>query len=151
MQARSHIHKVNSYCEIVIICTQNTPVHIKLNIFIIVQAISKFHKILMEYLMTAKWLKYHASTKSYLILKFRNMVKFYAHILRPIFSCRVTYCVSYNENFNQNRSPGLILAAKSGPPCQFQFPLQNPTKSKQATSYSWMNALHFSWYLILRS
>ena len=26
-----------------------------------------------------------------------------------------------------------------------------PMKSKQAKSYSWMNALHLSWYLILRS
>ena len=29
-------------------------------------------------------------TKSYLILKSKNVVKFYVHI-RPIFSCRVTY------------------------------------------------------------
>ena len=45
----------------------------------------------------------------------------------------------------QNRSPGLILAAKSGPPLPISVP---PTKSKQAKSYSWMNALHL---LILRS
>ena len=35
-------------------------------------------------------LKYHVSTKSYLILTFRNVVKFYVHI-RPIFSYQVTY------------------------------------------------------------
>ena len=40
--------------------------------------------------MVKNLLKYHLSTKSYLILKFRNVVKFYVHI-RPIFSCRVTY------------------------------------------------------------
>ena len=33
-------------------------------------------------------------TKSYLILKFKNVVKFYVHI-RPIFSCRVTYTGAY--------------------------------------------------------
>ena len=44
--------------------------------------------------------------------------------------------------------PRLILAAKSGPPLPILVP---PMKSKQATSYSWMNALYLSWYLILRS
>ena len=39
--------------------------------------------------MVKNLLKYHVSTKSYLSLKFRNVVKFYVHI-RPIFSCRVT-------------------------------------------------------------
>ena len=32
-------------------------------------------------------------TKRYLILKSKNVVKFYVHI-RPIFSCRVTYDVT---------------------------------------------------------
>ena len=40
--------------------------------------------------MVKTLLKYHVSTKSYLILKFRNVVKFYVHI-RPFFSCWVTY------------------------------------------------------------
>ena len=75
------------------LCTQNTPVHIKLNVFIIIQAICNLRVALDFAGMTAQvvknLLKYHVSTKSYLILKFRNVVKFYVHI-RPIFSCRVT-------------------------------------------------------------
>ena len=39
--------------------------------------------------MVKSLLDYYAYTKSYLILKFKNVVKFHVHI-RPIFSCRVT-------------------------------------------------------------
>ena len=35
-------------------------------------------------------LDYYTRTRSYLVLKSKNVVKFYVHI-RPIFSCRVTY------------------------------------------------------------
>ena len=48
----------------------------------------------------------------------------------------------------KNRSPGLTLAAKSGPPLPISVP---PAKSKTGNKYSWINALHLSWYLILRS
>ena len=40
--------------------------------------------------MVKSLLDYYAYTKSYLMLKFKNVVKFHVHI-RPIFSCRVTY------------------------------------------------------------
>ena len=45
----------------------------------------------MTALVVKNLLNFHASTKSYLILKFTNVVNFYVHI-RPIFSCRVTFC-----------------------------------------------------------
>ena len=42
--------------------------------------------------MVKRLLDYYAYTKSYLILKFKNVVKFHVHI-RPIFSCRVKYYI----------------------------------------------------------
>ena len=39
--------------------------------------------------MVKSLLDYYAYTKSYLILKSKNVIKFHVHI-RPIFSCRVT-------------------------------------------------------------
>ena len=68
--------------------------------------------------MVKNLLKYHVSTKSYLILKFRNVVKFYMHI-RSIFSCQVTFvgvslscthCVSVTlSNLNNNGFAVLIV------------------------------------------
>ena len=49
--------------------------------------------------MVKSLLDYYAYTKSYLILKFKNVVKFHVHI-RPIFSCRVTYAMTAHSDNN---------------------------------------------------
>ena len=41
---------------------------------------------------------FDAYTKSYLILKYKNVDKSYVHV-RPIFSCLVTYCIFYLPSY----------------------------------------------------